>query len=312
MFVGTGQFGCAVRVDEEQGIVVLPEGGRPQVGHEQGYLLAQPFGLGVGQQVFGFGGKAHAKQCATLCLRAARDGGENVGVFGKLQGRWLAAAIFLDFVWSGVAAAPVGHGGGGDENTALGHVLLHGLQHVAGGLHINALHAIRRGQMYGPSDQRNVGTRLLPTVIAVNTNIVTDAPTSWQDLTDAQYAGKIAMPNPDVSGAAAYNAAVWLDNDRLGKTWLEALAKIMRGQVSYYSPKVTWRESWVRNSAAKAAELNKIGEIDTPNGPAPALAGDRNWLRNGVTQTQEGKSFRLEVEWLASDRGGWDRDIYTD
>ena len=92
----------------------------------------------------------------------------------------------------------------------------------------------------------------------------------------------------------------------------EALAKIMRGQVSYYSPKVTWRESWVRNSAAKAAELNKIGEIDTPNGPAPALAGDRNWLRNGVTQTQEGKSFRLEVEWLASDRGGWDRDIYTD
>ena len=70
-----------------------------------------------------------------------------------------------------------------------------------------------------------VGTRLLPTVIAVNTNIVTDAPTSWQDLTDAQYAGKIAMPNPDVSGAAAYNAAVWLDNDKLGKTWLEALAK---------------------------------------------------------------------------------------
>ena len=70
-----------------------------------------------------------------------------------------------------------------------------------------------------------VGTRMLPTVIAVNTNVITDAPTSWQDLTDAQYAGKIAMPNPDVSGAAAYNAAVWLDNEKLGKTWLEALAK---------------------------------------------------------------------------------------
>ena len=95
----------------------------------------------------------------------------------------------------------------------------------------------------------------------------------------------------------------------LGK---EALAKIQRGQVSYYSPKVTWRESWVRDKPAKAAELNKIGEIDEPEGPAPALAGDRNWLRNGVTQTQEGKSFRLEIEWLASDRGGWDEDIYTD
>ena len=73
-----------------------------------------------------------------------------------------------------------------------------------------------------------------------------------------------------------------------------------------------WRESWVRDKAAKAAELNKIGEIDEPSGPVPALAGDRTWLRNGVTQTQEGKSFRLEIEWLASDRGGWDPDIYTD
>jgi hypothetical protein len=95
----------------------------------------------------------------------------------------------------------------------------------------------------------------------------------------------------------------------LGK---EALAKIQRGQVSYYSPKVTWRESWVRDKAAGAAELNKIGGIDTPSGPAPELAQGRNWLRNGVTQTQEGASFRIEVEWLASDRGGWDPDIYQD
>lgn len=69
-----------------------------------------------------------------------------------------------------------------------------------------------------------VGTRLLPTVIAVNTTAIDDAPTSWQDLTDPAYAGKIAMPNPDVSGAAAYNAAVWLDEDALGMAWLEGLA----------------------------------------------------------------------------------------
>lgn len=70
-----------------------------------------------------------------------------------------------------------------------------------------------------------VGTRMLPTVIAVNTNVITAPPESWQDLTDPAYAGKIAMPNPDVSGAAAYNAAVWLDDAQLGKTWLEDLAK---------------------------------------------------------------------------------------
>jgi iron(III) transport system substrate-binding protein len=69
-----------------------------------------------------------------------------------------------------------------------------------------------------------VGTRLLPTVIAINTNTIADAPTSWNDLTDPAYAGKIAMPNPDVSGAAAYNAAVWLDEPKLGLSWLEGLA----------------------------------------------------------------------------------------
>jgi hypothetical protein len=94
----------------------------------------------------------------------------------------------------------------------------------------------------------------------------------------------------------------------LGK---EALRKIMRGQVSYYSPKVAWRESITRNSGVRNTDLNKIGEIDMPSGPAPALATGRNWLLNGVNQTQEGNSFRVEREWLASDRGGWDPDIYT-
>jgi hypothetical protein len=93
---------------------------------------------------------------------------------------------------------------------------------------------------------------------------------------------------------------------------VEVLGKIDRGQTSCYSPRVTWRESWVRDKPAAAAELNDIGNISNPNGPAPNLAGGRNWLLNGVTQTQEGKSFRLEMEWLASDRGGWDPDIYND
>ena len=92
----------------------------------------------------------------------------------------------------------------------------------------------------------------------------------------------------------------------------EALAKIERGQTSYYSPRVTWRESWVRDQPAGAAELNAIGNISSPSGPAPPLAGGRTWLLNGVTQTQEGTSFRIELEWLASDRGGWDPDLYTD
>ncbi|MCU1407351.1 MAG: transporter substrate-binding protein, partial [Glaciihabitans sp.] len=69
-----------------------------------------------------------------------------------------------------------------------------------------------------------VGTRIIPTVIAYNTTAISDPPTSWEALTDSEYADKITMPNPDVSGAAAYNAAVWLDNADLGEKWLSALA----------------------------------------------------------------------------------------
>ena len=92
----------------------------------------------------------------------------------------------------------------------------------------------------------------------------------------------------------------------------EALEKVQRGQVSYYSPRVTWRASFVRDNEVRNSDLNKIGEIDNPDGPAPSLAQGRDWLLNGVTQTQEGRSFRIEKEWLASDRGGWDPDIYED
>ncbi|MFO7691435.1 MAG: extracellular solute-binding protein, partial [Cryobacterium sp.] len=69
-----------------------------------------------------------------------------------------------------------------------------------------------------------VGTRIIPTVIAYNTGTIDTPPASWQDLTDPAYAGLITMPNPDVSGAAAYNAAVWLDNADLGDAWLTGLA----------------------------------------------------------------------------------------
>ena len=68
------------------------------------------------------------------------------------------------------------------------------------------------------------GTRIIPTVIAYNTEAISSPPESWADLTDAEYAGKITMPNPDVSGAAAYNAAVWMDEESLGEAWLTDLA----------------------------------------------------------------------------------------
>lgn len=68
-----------------------------------------------------------------------------------------------------------------------------------------------------------VGTRIIPTVIAYNTNAVSQAPTAWKDLADPKYKGQITLPNPDVSGAAAFNTAVWLGQSDLGLPWLTDL-----------------------------------------------------------------------------------------
>src|SRR5699024_2492442 len=60
-----------------------------------------------------------------------------------------------------------------------------------------------------------VGTRIIPTVIAYNTDVISqdEAPQSWQDLIDPKYMDKLVMPDPAVSGAAAFNASVWLESD---------------------------------------------------------------------------------------------------
>lgn len=72
-----------------------------------------------------------------------------------------------------------------------------------------------------------VGTRIIPTVIAYNTEVVDQAelPTSWADLTDPKYAGQLVMPDPAVSGAAAFNASVWKNDPALGEVWITALGE---------------------------------------------------------------------------------------
>lgn len=67
------------------------------------------------------------------------------------------------------------------------------------------------------------GTRLISTIIGYNTDQVQEPPASWQGLTDEEYRGKIGMPNPDYSGAAAYNTALWYSRPELGASFVEGL-----------------------------------------------------------------------------------------
>src|SRR5699024_5991400 len=71
------------------------------------------------------------------------------------------------------------------------------------------------------------GTRNMPTAMAYNTDVISEdeAPKSWQDLLDPKYKDQLVMPDPAVSGAAAFNASVWLESDELGEDWITALGE---------------------------------------------------------------------------------------
>ncbi|PLR77454.1 Fe(3+) ABC transporter substrate-binding protein [Bacillus sp. V3-13] len=60
------------------------------------------------------------------------------------------------------------------------------------------------------------GTKVMATALVVNTENVDEMPTSWDVLTSAESKGKIIMPSPLYSGAAAYNLGVLTRQDDFG------------------------------------------------------------------------------------------------
>lgn len=127
---------------------------------------------------------------------------------------------------------------------------------------------------------------------------------------------------PDDEREALRNIAAGKEEDGHGNSFrsvvdseigLEILKRFDRGQTSYLAPKITWRQSWVQDTKLTNSELNDIGNVTDPEGDPPTLGQGRNWLCTGITQTQESqKAFRIEIEWMASDRGGWDDKVYSD
>ena len=92
------------------------------------------------------------------------------------------------------------------------------------------------------------GTKVMSTVLAVNTEQVEELPTSWNVLTEPENKGQSIMPSPLYSGAAAYNVGVITRQEAFGWEFFEelkenemtvvqgngaALKDVMSGQKSY-------------------------------------------------------------------------------
>ncbi|MEK4496728.1 MULTISPECIES: ABC transporter substrate-binding protein [Ureibacillus] len=78
-------------------------------------------------------------------------------------------------------------------------------------------------EQYIDQDYMYAGTKIMSTVIAYNTDLVSEAPTSWLDLTDASTKGETIMPSPLYSGAAAYNLGIFTRTDYIGWDYYENL-----------------------------------------------------------------------------------------
>ena len=154
-----GQFGDARFVNQQERVVIAPESGGADVARQQRHALARAFGLRMRQQVFAFGGKAHAIQLPGLRARAAGGGGQQIRVFHKAQGRRQAAAVFFHLLRGHFGGAPVGHGGGGNQHIGSLQRGLQGGLHLQGRFHIHPRHAMRRGQVHGAGDQRDLRAR---------------------------------------------------------------------------------------------------------------------------------------------------------
>src|SRR5262245_33686196 len=74
-------------------------------------------------------------------------------------------------------------------------------------------------------DRSYFGTKLITTGIVINTNLVTAAPRSWNDLLPAAAARKTVLPHPLYSGAAVIHIGSMVQQGEFGWRYFETLAK---------------------------------------------------------------------------------------
>jgi hypothetical protein len=128
----------ALLVHQQQGVVVLAEGGRADVAHQQRHALAGALGLGVGQQVVAFGGKADAVQRAAAGALAGATPARMSGFSTNASAGGWPLPSFLIF-WSAALAGRQSATAAAAMNTvAWWHLGLHGGLHVQRRLHVDA------------------------------------------------------------------------------------------------------------------------------------------------------------------------------
>ncbi|AQU79390.1 ABC transporter substrate-binding protein [Planococcus faecalis] len=155
-------------------------------------------------------------------------------------------------------------------------------------------------------DGTYAGTKIMATGLIVNTNDVTELPTSWTDLTDEPTSGQAVMPSPLYSGAAAYNLGVMTRQDSLGWEFYEALQDnditITQGNGAVLESVATGEKKYgiiVDFLAARAKNDGSPVELVYPEEGVPVITEPVGILAN----TENEEASKAFVDFILSEEG---------
>lgn len=155
-------------------------------------------------------------------------------------------------------------------------------------------------------DHMYYGTKIMATVLAVNTENVTDLPTSWNVLTSKEGKDQVVMPSPLYSGAAAYNLGVFTRTDGFGWEFYEGIQAnhpmITEGNGAVMENVASGQKNYgmvVDYLVARAKNDGSPVEIVYPEEGVPVITEPIGILK-GTDQEEAAKAF---VDFVLSEEG---------
>ena len=156
------------------------------------------------------------------------------------------------------------------------------------------------------ADGMYTGTKTMTTGIAINTENVTEAPTSWQVLASEEAVDQVVMPSPLYSGAAAYNLGVITRVDGLGWELYEGIKEsnpmITEGNGAVIENVASGQKNYgmvVDYLVARAAADGSPVELVYPEEGVPVITEPVGIMAN-TEQEEIAKAF---VDYILSEEG---------
>ncbi|MEK8132151.1 ABC transporter substrate-binding protein [Paenibacillus filicis] len=155
-------------------------------------------------------------------------------------------------------------------------------------------------------DGTYTGTKVMATVLAVNTQKVKTIPTSWKALNAAESKDSSIMPSPLYSGAAAYNVGVFTRTDGFGWDYFNGLKannmSVVKGNGAVLNAVASGEKSYgmvVDYLVAREKAKGSPVELIYPSEGVPVITEPIGILKNTANE----KAAKAFVDFLLSEDG---------